>query len=838
MSDVVLGKLKFDDVNVESTLTKIISQLNAAEQAALKAAIAQKEAAEKVMETTLATTKKQNESLVKALDTAQKQIENVQNKAVESAKKTETRTTAIFSGMGTKIKGFLSTVGTLTGLGTLTAIFSKMGREVANFVDKFSETKEGSKQLENINQEWARMKAVASDFLKNALEKIIPYIEKALPYIQKAFQYVTAGIAGYAAFYKGVFSNIVTAVQIGLNNVEILVNKGKAALGFDGAKEKVIELKAENEKLRAGYVDVGVAAKKAYDDQLASAQKAAAGAKVVKELTEAQTKALNEYKKAIEDFNKKTEKAQLQILEIENPIKKLEKERELAIKAIEEMDKEIRAAAKKAGKKLPINYETEIKLQKEAIELSFKKDMQDLIKELTKDVLEGRKVFATNLKTASGNENDLNQAIEDTFGLTFDVPQNVLDDAKKLGIKLSNIAGYIFTNDEGKKKLEEGLNKNEVDFSRKLTNHVNRTIEITNDLIKKREDEAEKQAGKQKNPFSKLLGINDKDLKELASVASQVVGNISSIFTSSLDSQIQQNDLFLESIRQRISAVESAVNRESELQARGSANNLETKKKELEELRAQELAKTKESEELNKKRARAQLAADALQQASNLITAGTGIFKIEGISKGAAGIITGILAVSTMLAFMAKLRAQARSQASETRAYRGGQLDRDYGFVNTQGRTDRFGGKGHKVEDSNLILGGKEFVNKEEVSTKHSKFLYDLNTGMFDGLDLTQIVRIGLANKQMAEARKDSSLDVLPERIESFKSDYRVQEKNRSKQLVSGFVTKKEMKKMFDKHAKQIMSTLEEKPQYIPLTKDTVGYLLKSKNVNEKIELE
>ena len=837
MSDVVLGRLKFDDVNIESTLTKVISQLNAAEQAALKAAIAQKEAAQKVMETTLETTKKQNASLVKALDTAQKQIEDVQNKAVESAKKTESRTTALFSGMGSKIKGFLSTVGTLTGLGTLTAIFSKMGREVANFVDKFSETKEGSKQLENINQEWARMKAVASDFLKNALEKIIPYVEKALPYIQKAFQYVTAGIAGYAAFYKGVFNNIVTAVQIGLNNVEILVNKGKAALGFDGAKEKVIELKAENEKLRAGYVDVGEAAKKAYDDQLASAQKAAAGAKVVKELTEAQTKALNEYKKVIEDFNKKTEKAQLEILEIENPIKKLEKERELALKAIDEMDKEIRAAAKKAGRPLPLNYEADIKLQTEEIDKKYKKDMQDLIKKLTKDVLDGRRVFATTLRTASGNETDLNQAIEDAFGFAFDIPQNVLDDAKKLGIKLSGVAGYIFTNDEGKKKLEDGLNKNEVDFSRKLTNHVNRTIELTNDLIKKREDEAEKLAGKQKNPFAKLLGVNDKDLKELASVASQVAGNISSIFTSSLDSQIQQNDLFLESIRQRISAVESAVNRETELQARGSANNLATKKKELEELRAQELAKTKESEELNKKRARAQLAADALQQASNLITAGTGIFKIEGISKGAAGIVTGILAVSAMLAFMAKLRAQARSQASETRAYRGGALDRDYGFVNTQGRTDRFGGKGHRIEDSNLIVGGKEFINKEEISTKHSKFLYDLNTGMFDGLDLTQIVKIGLANKQMAEARKDSSMDVLPEHIESFKSDYRVQEKHKARQ-VTGFVTKKEMKKMFDKLSKEIRTNNDEKPQYIPITKETTGYLLKSKNVNEKIELE
>lgn len=878
MSDIVLGKLKFDDVDVENSITKIISQLNKAEQAALKAAIAQKEAQDKVLQTTVETTKKQNDALANALAEAQKKVDEVQKQAVESVKKTESKTTAIFSGMGKKIKGFLSTVGTLTGLGTITAIFAGMGREVAKFVDKFSRTKEGSKQLENINLQWARMKAVAADFLQNALEKIIPILDKALPVIERGFRKVTGFIAGTAAFTKGVVNNVVSAVKIGLNNLEILALK---PFGVFSAS-KIAALEEENKKLRESYVDIGAAAKKAYDDQTASADKASASAKYVRELTQEQKKALDDYRKAIEDFNKNTEKAQLQILEIENPIKKLEKEKELALKAIDDLDKEIRAAAKKAGKPLPLNYETEIKIQKDAVQLQFKKDLQDLIKELTKDVLDGRRVFATNLRTVSGD--DLNKAIEESFGIAFDIPQNVLDDAKKAGVKLSNIAGYIFTNEEGQKKIDEGLNKNERDFAKKLTAHVNRTVEITNDLIKKRDEASDKQAGKQKNPFARLLGVTDKDLKELSNTASQIAGNISSIFTTSLDNQIQQNDLFIQSIRQRISEVENAVNRESELQARGSANNLATKKKELEELRAQELAKTKENEELNRKRARAQLAADALQQASNLITAGTGIFKIEGISKGAAGIITGILAVSAMLAFMAKLRAQARSQSQELKAYRGGSMEKDYGFVNKNGRTDKHGGKGHKIENSNLVVGGKEFISKEEVSVKHEKFLYDLNTGMFDGvdlgkivrigmvhnvinkeekkgaakkeaavkrekilydlnvgmfdkLDLSQIVRIGLANRAMENARNEGGLDVLPERIQSFKVDYMVQEKHRAK-AESKYITKKQMQKMLDKHSRELRAHSDEKPQYIPITKETTGYLLKSKKVNEKIELE
>ena len=62
------------------------------------------------------------------------------------------------------------------------------------------------------------------------------------------------------------------------------------------------------------------------------------------------------------------------------------------------------------------------------------------------------------------------------------------------------------------------------------------------------------------------------------------------------------------------------------------------------------------------------------------------------------------------------------------------------------------------------------------------KFLYDLNTGIFDGLDLSQ----GL---ELSAASNDSVLNVLPERLESFKADYRTQEKYRAWQRNSRLTT-------------------------------------------------
>jgi hypothetical protein len=98
---------------------------------------------------------------------------------------------------------------------------------------------------------------------------------------------------------------------------------------------------------------------------------------------------------------------------------------------------------------------------------------------------------------------------------------------------------------------------------------------------------------------------------------------------------------------------------------------------------------------------------------------------------GPAGIPIALAVIASMIGIFSKIN------NSSKKLYTGGPLDQEgvTGFVNKSGRSDRNGGRGHRVEDSNLVLGGKEFVVNESTSMKHAAFLEALNRGEFDGGD-------------------------------------------------------------------------------------------------------
>jgi hypothetical protein len=112
---------------------------------------------------------------------------------------------------------------------------------------------------------------------------------------------------------------------------------------------------------------------------------------------------------------------------------------------------------------------------------------------------------------------------------------------------------------------------------------------------------------------------------------------------------------------------------------------------------------------------------------------------ITGLAKG-----TSILGPAGIPIFIATLAAflsiigKAKASQAQKKLYTGGSLEdhMEGGFVNKQGRTDRNGGRGHRVEDSSLVLGGREFVVAEGPSAEHERFLEDLNAGKFTGKDL------------------------------------------------------------------------------------------------------
>ena len=804
MSDVVLGKLKFDDINVESTLTKIISQLNAAEQAALKAAIAQKEATQKVMETTLENTKKQNEALLKTLGEQQKAQQSVQKTAVETQKVNQNTNTSFGTLARTAGSSFKAIVSGLGLVGGSMFIVRGLVDSVKEKFQELAKTEDGREKLKAIQTEVAKTKAVYDEFIEQGVLKSIPFLNKVGPIITEFAIQMTGVFVGLGVFVKESFNSLLATSKFTINKLKIAGNELLAFFGNENANKRITELQAKEKELlkdMKSFSEIEKLSNKAIADQIGLSRKAAAEAKINNAEKKKGKIETSEYLKLIEKFQDKTDKAELELLSIQDPVAKINRAKELAIAEIDKLDKVIRQAATEEKRKLPINYEADLALLKKSILTEFDEELKKAEDELFQKAEKQRRItipIALNTRVLTEQEDEKTDVSKFTDPL-----------GKLLGVG-----------------TQKDANGNYVVPDRTISGKVKTDFKI-------------EPGGKEKFSFERFISKlfpNPEDIKIFEEKFKEIYSNINFIISEGINRKLDNNAKALDGIREGISIAQEGIKEEERLQNEGSANNLATKKRNLEELKKEEAKALQERAGLQRKLAQQQLIADSLQQASSLATAVSKIFAANaGIP--IAGIVTALASISTMFALFARFKSQARAAATEVRAYRGGALDKDYGFVNTQGRTDKFGGRGHKVEDSNLILGGKEFVNKEEVSVEHRKFLYELNTGKFDGLDLNQIVKIGLASRQMAEVAKDSSLDILPERIESFKVDYRILEKNRARQ-VSGFVTKKEMKKMFDKLSREIRENNDEKPQYIPITKETTGYLLKSKKVNAKIELE
>lgn len=867
-------KWKFDESDIERAVENIVKGLNSVQQAALKNQIEVKAAHDASVQNGLDQYKKVAESQGRLVDLMAKKYETLSSQTV---KETEKQGSA-FAGLFTKLKSGLSLIGSLTGIGTVANIIRGIGNAVGDMVSKFAATKEGSKALEGINLQWAKMKAVAGDFLENALKKIIPILNVVLPYIEKGFRQVTGVVAGIVAFYKASYENVFNGIKILFNDVLIGYNLVKEkVLGDKGAGEKVKELRAENARLEGSFVDAGKAAVNAYNDQIKAADKASAGAKVVNEATKEQIAAIkklrDEYAKLLEELSKKVETTQLE--NIVDPFKKLAAERDFAIKQVDKLRDDIIEHAKQLGKPIPVDLDAQINILREPILNKYREELAKLVVGL-------RKIDIEELAT---EKNNLNEIISDGLRNAFNVPQSVFDEAKKVGVDLTNIAGYIFASNDAQKVLQEGLDKNEKDTADKINKHVKRTQELSDKITQ----DASKKT-KNKNLLAGLLGIDDQEGKLLGQAVNKAFQSVNAAILDGINAQIKANDAQVAAIHNRVTEAESALAKEEELQRSGAANNVESKRKELDALNKEEERARAEGTKLKKKALAEQLIVDELSQASSLIVAEANILASETKSKGLIGLAIGIAGIITMIALFASFKAKAKAAAADSsvKAYKGGKLE-DYqeksGWVNKEGRTDKRGGRGHRVEDSNLVLGGKEFVTNEDTATRHGRFLEAMNKGKYDGLDLfnlTESVRTAstatatssvaidkrakiaeVMKKQEEEERLVSKMKAMGDVVTgnaflnnkrkfllsikknanlvdnaAILSELRAARMENEKRRESEYVTAKQMQDMFEKQTRDLKKQMQEAPMIIPLTEGTNGYRIMTPKLTETIYFE
>lgn len=367
----------------------------------------------------------------------------------------------------------------------------------------------------------------------------------------------------------------------------------------------------------------------------------------------------------------------------------------------------------------------------------------------------------------------------------------------------------------------------------------------------------------------------------------QIFNSIQAAQEAALQRQIEQNDALLSGIRERIGEAQKAVDAESEAQARGSANNLATKQKELAALKDQESRALAERAELQKKAARQQLISDSAQQASGLITSAVNFFTASS-KIPLVGIGIAISAIATMFALIARYKAQAKA-ASEVRAFTGGDLERDFGMIKGlrkkgigsaeirstrdhgvvgavgKRRTDRGGNAGHRVEGTNLIISGYEYINNEQTTQKHRPFLDKLNRGYFDGVNIEKLLIKSMSEEtkthsnnstntrsssntksnissntqsrfvRMQQEHKIINLypdDSVKKKLDNFTKIYRKkvhQDKNQ--------ITKADLMEL-KKEIATVSKRITEIPVIIPIADNTTGYIKKTPGLTEHMKFD
>lgn len=318
---------------------------------------------------------------------------------------------------------------------------------------------------------------------------------------------------------------------------------------------------------------------------------------------------------------------------------------------------------------------------------------------------------------------------------------------KKLD-ELARIAGKEVDLTEEKAALIEAIEKKSV---RQIENIRNASLEkLADDVIKPLQG-AERGAvdivGNVQGAIKKMadspevegsiLSLSEKLQKAFnidAETLNAIVAGIGSVFDAAFaatnantDAAIEKNNELLDSIRERQDVLDDDLKKEEERQKAGLANSLDAKATEREALKKEEEKALKEQEKLKKKQIAQQLLQDALQQGSSIATMAANVAANSSLL-GVAGIPVAIATIAAFISIIAKIK------SSSKKLYAGGDINQEgvTGFVNRSGRSDRNGGRGHRVEDSNLILGGEEFVINGRTAAIHAPFLEALNRGEFD----------------------------------------------------------------------------------------------------------
>lgn len=236
--------------------------------------------------------------------------------------------------------------------------------------------------------------------------------------------------------------------------------------------------------------------------------------------------------------------------------------------------------------------------------------------------------------------------------------------------------------------------------------------------------------GGKKKPFSllSLVGLDpDSDeAKQLEDATRQIVDSLQQI-TAARVAAAEEN---VRLAQENVQTAEDALDREIELAELGFANNVEARRKELEDAKA---AQAKALEE-KRKAQRAQLAIDAASQASSLATSATNLISSWSSLPYGVGLAIAFAQIAAMIGFIVSVRARARAISAQSFG-EGGEASVSGDSIVT-GPSHAGGGVGIEVEGGEFMTSdGKRIsiVNKR-MTKQHFGLLKAVNRNDVPGM--------------------------------------------------------------------------------------------------------
>jgi hypothetical protein len=259
------------------------------------------------------------------------------------------------------------------------------------------------------------------------------------------------------------------------------------------------------------------------------------------------------------------------------------------------------------------------------------------------------------------------------------------------------------------------------------------------------------------------LDITESTRQQLDAIGQNLQASFNSfvaIRQEEIDIAKQQNQELLASIEESIQATSESINQEIELAKLGYANNVDAKRAELEELNKLKIKGLENSKKIAKEEQRlAQLQAivDASRQAGAITVAAANLFAQES-TKGIAGVVAAIGAISLILSTFLAFKASAAAAAKPVQFGGGGTLDSG----TLKGHSHSHPSKGMRIEGTNILVEGDEEIIRKKSAKKYRKVLKAINDDDFSELTYGDIKMLLMGTG--VELRPDIATEIVNDR--------------------------------------------------------------------------